>query len=123
MKLITTSILLLVIVSLASAKDSEKSSDNSTVSKDAPKIEERKFRYEQDKKEVASFLNTKNILKTVVKLLFGTAEESTATSRQVLNVLVKVSVDAVSNMYQKRIKSISKVYQKYITCIKHVRDI
>lgn len=93
MNLISTSILLLVIVSLTLAKEPEKSTpnDNSTSPKEVPKIEERKFRYEQDKKEVSTFLNTKNILKTVVKLLFGTAEESTATSRQVLNVLVKVS--------------------------------
>lgn len=92
MKIISTSILILVIVSLTLAKEPEKSThDDNSASKDAPKIEERKFRYEQDKKEVSTFLNTKNILKTVVKLLFGTAEESTATSRQVLNVLVKVS--------------------------------
>lgn len=69
----------LVLVVVSGAKE-EKSDDS------------RKARYEQDKKEVAGFLNTKNILRTVVKLLFGNSEESTATSRQVLNVLVKVCV-------------------------------
>ena len=68
----------MLTLTIVSCADEEKQSDI------------RKLRYEQDKKEVSGFLNTKNILKTVVKLLFGTTEESTATSRQVLNVLVKV---------------------------------
>lgn len=70
---------MIVALSSISCADDDKSTDV------------RKLRYEQDKKEVSGFLNTKNILKTVVKLLFGTTEESSATSRQVLNVLVKVS--------------------------------
>ena len=77
MKLLPTLLVLVVVTSVVSCSE-EKASDN------------RKLRYEQDKKEVASFLNTKSILRTVVKLLFGTSEESSATSRQVLNVLVKV---------------------------------
>lgn len=51
----------------------------------------RNFRYEEEKKELGQFLNTKNMLKTIIKLLFGSTEESAATSRQVLNVVVKVS--------------------------------
>lgn len=56
-------------------------------------FEERRLRYEEDSKEVASFLNLKNIFKTLIKLIFGSEEESKATSRQVLNVFVKVSVN------------------------------
>ena len=59
------------------------------------RFEERKFRFDQDKKELSQFLNTKNIVRTVVKLLFGSTEESSATSRQVLNVLVKVSLKSM----------------------------
>jgi len=55
------------------------------------RFEERKFRNEEDQKQISSFLNAKNILKTVIKLVFGSDEESRATSRQVLNVFVKVS--------------------------------
>lgn len=79
MKLIIGLVFVIVALSSISCADDDKSTDV------------RKLRYEQDKKEVSGFLNTKNILKTVVKLLFGTTEESSATSRQVLNVLVKVS--------------------------------
>jgi hypothetical protein len=78
MKLLLGCLLVMLTLTIVSCADEEKQSDI------------RKLRYEQDKKEVSGFLNTKNILKTVVKLLFGTTEESTATSRQVLNVLVKV---------------------------------
>ena len=66
-------------------------SNNDTAQRQARGVDDRKYRYEQDKKEVGTFLNTKNILRTVVKLLFGSSEESSATSRQVLNVLVKVN--------------------------------
>lgn len=54
------------------------------------------FRMDKEKtlasNEISQFLNTKNIVKTIVKLVFGTTEESTATSRQVLNLLVKVVI-------------------------------
>jgi hypothetical protein len=68
-------------------------SDNITETQNSSRqarFDERKFRFDQDKKELSQFLNTKNIVRTIVKLLFGSTEESTATSRQVLNVLVKV---------------------------------
>ncbi|XP_054169088.1 uncharacterized protein LOC128966264 [Oppia nitens] len=68
--------------------------------------EERKFRFEEDKKELSQFLNTKNIVKTVVKLLFGSSEESSATSRQVLNVLVKV-LDMLKSSFGQRARSSS----------------
>ena len=44
----------------------------------------------RDKKEVLQFLNTRNIIKTMFRLFFGSNEESLATSKQVLGVFVKV---------------------------------
>ena len=59
-------------------------------------FEERRLRYDEESKEVASFLNFKNIFKTVLKLLFGSDEESRSTSRQVLSVFVKVYINMES---------------------------
>lgn len=84
MKLITGLCLLFVACVVVSATED-------AAQRQARGFDERKYRYEQDKKEVGNFLNTKNLIRTVVKLLFGSSEESSATSRQVLNVLVKVS--------------------------------
>lgn len=51
-------------------------------SRRAPRLDERKFKYEADpKKELTQFMNTKNLVKTLVKLVFGSDEESAATSR------------------------------------------
>lgn len=44
-----------------------------------------------EKRTVAEFMTPKNILKTIVKLLFGNQDEVAATSRNVLSVLGKVS--------------------------------
>jgi len=66
--------------------------------------EARNFRYEEDKKELTQFLNTKNMIKTIIKLIFGSTEESAATSRQVLNVVVKV-LDMFRNSYSQRARS------------------
>lgn len=79
-KITVTCLVLLAIISLSTCSDSFQSSDDKS------------YRFDQDTKEINAFLNTKNIFKTLVKLLFGTNEESTATSRQVLNVLVKVTI-------------------------------
>ena len=81
--------LLTVWLALALAQKSENATESQTNQRQG-RFDERKFRFDQDKKELSQFLNTKNIVKTVVKLLFGSTEESSATSRQVLNVLVKV---------------------------------
>jgi hypothetical protein len=91
----------------SSADKSSEKSDNSTeqTSRQA-RFDDRKFRFDQDKKEVSQFLNTKNIVRTIVKLLFGTTEESTATSRQVLNVLVKV-LDMLKSSFGQRARSTS----------------
>lgn len=55
-------------------------------------LDDRNFRLNQDKREILQYLNTKNIVKTMLKLVFGTNEESMVTSRQVLNVFVKVKL-------------------------------
>jgi len=69
------------------------------------KSEERSFRFDEGgKQELQQFLNTKNLIKTVVKLLFGNNEESTATSRQVLNVFVKV-LDMLRTSFGQRARS------------------
>ena len=59
--------------------------------------------------EISQFLNTKNIVKTIVKLVFGTSEESTATSRQVLNLLVKVLDMLKTQFTQRNARSSSSV--------------
>lgn len=51
-----------------------------------------KARIEIETRQVQEFLTTKNIFKSIVKLLFGSSEESKATSRHVLDILGKVSV-------------------------------
>ena len=84
MKITSLAIILALTITMISAQ-------NATESQRQARTNERQFRFDQDKKELSQFLNTKNIVRTIVKLLFGTTEESTATSRQVLNVLVKVS--------------------------------
>lgn len=71
------------------------------------------FRMEKEKtlasNEISQFLNTKNIVKTIVKLVFGTSEESTATSRQVLNLLVKVLDMLKTSFTQRNARSGSSV--------------
>lgn len=51
-----------------------------------------KSRIELETRQVQEFLTTKNIFKSIVKLLFGSSEESKATSRHVLDILGKVSI-------------------------------
>jgi hypothetical protein len=77
------------LLALSMAQQSDNITETQNSSRQA-RFDERKFRFDQDKKELSQFLNTKNIVRTIVKLLFGSTEESSATSRQVLNVLVKV---------------------------------
>lgn len=51
-----------------------------------------KSRMESEKRQIAEFLTPKNIFKSIVKILFGSQEEISATSRHVLSILGKVSV-------------------------------
>lgn len=74
-------------------------------SRRAPRLDERKFKYEADpKKELTQFMNTKNLVKTLVKLVFGSDEESAATSRQILNLLVTV-LDMLKTTFGNRARS------------------
>jgi len=57
-----------------------------------------KSRIEQEKRQVQEFLTTKNIFKSIVKLLFGNQEEISATSRHVLGILGKVSLDLLEQL-------------------------
>jgi len=98
MKFIIAICLLATFVAVTSA------TSNATSSGREARFDERKFRYDQDKKDLSQFLNTKNIVRTIVKLLFGSNEESTATSRQVLNVLVKV-LDMLRTSFGQRARS------------------
>jgi hypothetical protein len=102
-----TVILFLFAASLAltSAQKSDNVTEDQSSQRQA-RFDERKFRFDQDKKELSQFLNTKNIVRTVVKLLFGSTEESSATSRQVLNVLVKV-LDMLKSSFGQRARSSS----------------
>ncbi len=75
--------LLAVFVAVVSASES-------TQARQA-RFDDRKARFDTEKKEITTFMNTKNLFKTVFKILFGTSDESAATSRQVLGVLVEVS--------------------------------
>lgn len=88
-------VLVIVSASVLADKNDPKTSSSitSTAAQRQARFEDRKLRSENDGKELSTFMNAKNILKTVVKLLFGTDEESRATSRQVLNVFVKVGTN------------------------------
>lgn len=54
------------------------------------RFDERKFKQEIDKNEISQFMSSKNVIKTLVKLIFGSDEESAATSRKILHLLVSV---------------------------------
>jgi len=95
---------LFVIVCLMVILAATVSAEEDAAKREARGFDERKYRYEESKKEVSNFLSTKNLIRTVVKLLFGNSEESTATSRQVLNVLVKV-LDMVRTSFGQRARS------------------
>ncbi|XP_064488514.1 uncharacterized protein LOC135400612 [Ornithodoros turicata] len=87
--------------------DGAKAQASSDTSRRAPRLDERKFKYEPDpKKELTQFMNTKNVVKTLVKLVFGSDEESAATSRQILNLLVTV-LDMLKTSFGQRARSSS----------------
>lgn len=73
----------LFCVATASVKSSSNSSNK--ILTDA----QRKLREETEKKEITTFFTAKNLIKTAIKILFGTNEESTATTRQFLSFFVK----------------------------------
>ncbi|OTF78862.1 hypothetical protein BLA29_010457 [Euroglyphus maynei] len=69
-------------------------------------LDDRNIRLSQDKREILQYLNTKNVVKTMLKLLFGTNEESMVTSRQVLNVFVKM-LEVLKSSFGQRARSTS----------------
>lgn len=90
--------LLAVFVAVVSASES-------TQARQA-RFDERKARFDTEKKEITSFMNTKNLFKTVFKILFGTSDESAATSRQVLSVLVE-ALDILRSSFGQKARSSS----------------
>lgn len=52
-----------------------------------------KSKIELERKQVQEFMTTKNILKSIMKLIFGNPDEISATSRNVIGILGKVSLD------------------------------
>lgn len=63
-----------------------------------------KLKLEQEKRAVQEFLTTKNIFKSIMKLLFGNQDEVSATSRNVLGVLSKV-LDLLKNTFGQKSRS------------------
>lgn len=54
-----------------------------------------KARIELERRQVQEFMTLKNLAKSIVKLVFGNQDEISATSRHVLGILGKVSVDTI----------------------------
>ncbi|XP_015915872.1 uncharacterized protein [Parasteatoda tepidariorum] len=59
---------------------------------------------DSNKKQVSQFLTSKNVIRTLVKLIFGNDEESAATSKQILNIFVSV-LDMLKNTLGQRARS------------------
>lgn len=57
-----------------------------------------------NKKQVSQFLTSKNVIRTLVKLIFGNDEESAATSKQILNLFVSV-LDMLKSTLGQRARS------------------
>ncbi|KAG8185418.1 hypothetical protein JTE90_004188 [Oedothorax gibbosus] len=54
--------------------------------------------------QVSQFLTSKNVIRTLVKLIFGNDEESAATSKQILNIFVSV-LDMLKSTLGQRARS------------------
>ncbi|XP_013787832.1 uncharacterized protein LOC106471756 [Limulus polyphemus] len=61
-------------------------------------------KYDKQKNDVSQFLSTKNIIHTIVKLFFGSNDESAATSRQILNILVSL-LDMLQSTFSQRARA------------------
>ncbi|XP_023214708.1 uncharacterized protein LOC111617661 [Centruroides sculpturatus] len=70
--------------------ETEKNTETVKSSSREARFDERKFKQEIDKNEISQFMSSKNVIKTLVKLIFGSDEESAATSRKILHLLVNV---------------------------------
>lgn len=70
---------------------------------------------EAEKRQVQEFLTTKNIFKSIMKLLLGNPDEISATSRNVLGILSKV-LDLLKNTFS------SQKLQRSSTVARGIRD-
>lgn len=97
------------------ATDITSDSDNTPASARAARYDERKFNsnkqavptandLDTNKKQVSQFLTSKNVIRTLVKLIFGNDEESAATSKQILNLFVSV-LDMLKSTLGQRARS------------------
>ncbi|GFY71020.1 uncharacterized protein TNIN_408601 [Trichonephila inaurata madagascariensis] len=90
--------------------------DGQVVSARAARYDERKFSSNKQnalisndldtnkKQQVSQFLTSKNVIRTLVKLIFGNDEESAATSKQILNIFVSV-LDMLKSTLGQRARS------------------
>lgn len=120
MKWIVVSLLLVVAVSALPNPENEQKTDsqpeNPPASARAARYDERKFSsnkqqalptsndLDTNKKQVSQFLTSKNVIRTLVKLIFGNDEESAATSKQILNLFVSV-LDMLKSTLGQRARS------------------
>lgn len=103
---LVTATLASVCLALPSSEEGSKGNSSSIGVGRRARYDERKFsKYdvvEQGlKKEPNQFLSSKNLVRTFVKLFFGNDEESAATSRQILNILVRLRIicSLATNIY------------------------
>ena len=86
MKLLIPCLVFIALICIVNASVKSNSNSSNKITTDT----QRKLREENEKKEISAFFSGKNLIKTVIKILFGTSDESAATSRQLLTFLVKV---------------------------------
>lgn len=122
MKWIVLLLFLVVAVSSVPNPETEKkpstitNAENLPASARAARYDERKFSsnskqaiptandIDTNKKQVSQFLTSKNVIRTLVKLIFGNDEESAATSKQILNLFVSV-LDMLKSTLGQRARS------------------
>ena len=94
MKLLVPCLVFITLICIvnASLKNSNNSSNKITTDN------QRKLREESEKKEITAFFTAKNLIKTAIKILFGTNEESSASTRQLLSFFVKF-LDVMRNTF------------------------
>lgn len=120
MKWIISTFLLVAVVSALPNPDEQKpvpvsDAEQLPASARAARYDERKFSsnkqaaptsndLDTNKKQVSQFLTSKNVIRTLVKLIFGNDEESAATSKQILNLFVSV-LDMLKSTLGQRARS------------------
>lgn len=85
MKLLIPCLVFLTLICIINASAKSLSNSSNKITTDA----HRKLREETEKKEITAFFTAKNLIKTAIKILFGSNEESTASTRQFLSFFVK----------------------------------